>query len=258
MPTTETTYHFFLLRHSYRGKIQVVPCTMSILKPAHAEDSICLHDRVAKGLTRDIYVPSSADDIRRFLTSDGFTIGIWHHDKLVCARTVTTDGDWVNEQLNEIGEPTDPLHSTALTGYMVVDKEFRGNNVQFLTYFLSETLISISKTRVVSTVAPKNVFSLQNIMRCGFHVSSLKKLYGGAVRYVTKKHLKESLPIWINNHHTISIRNLEEQQRVLDLGNVGYKLINKTGGFAMLFAPMCDEQPADTMTCHARSMIHMP
>lgn len=257
MSIKETEYAIFLQRHSHKGKTQVVPCTMSILKPKHAEDSICLHKRVAKGLGPDIFVPSDTEEISRYLTTDGFTIGVWHNDKLVCARTVRTDGDWVNEGLEEIYEPADARHSTALTGYMVVDKEYRGNNVQFLTYFLSEALLATNKNRILSTVAPKNVFSLQNIMRCGFHVTGLKQLYGGTIRYVTEKRLCESLPIWTNNHHTISIRNLDEQRRVLAQSNVGYKLINKIGGFAMLYAPMCEEQPVNTITCHHRQAIRM-
>lgn len=257
MSIIEKECAIFLQRHSHKGKTQVVPCTMSILKPKHAEDSIRLHKLVANGLSPDIFVPSGTEEISRYLTADGFTIGIWHNDKLVCARTVRMDGDWVNEGLEEIYEPADTSYSTALTGYMVVDKEYRGNNVQFLTYFISEALIAASKARIVSTVAPKNVFSLQNIMRCGFHVTGLKQLYGGTVRYVTEKRLRESLPIWTNNHYSISIRNFDEQRRVIAQGNIGYKLINRVGGFTMLYAPMCKEQPVNTMTCHPRQMIYM-
>lgn len=250
-------HSIFLQRHSYSGKTHVVPCTVSLLKPEDAEQSIGLHNRVANGLGRDIFIPSDESAIRRCLTKDGLTIGVWYQDRLICARTVITDADWVNEGLSAIGEQTDPSGSTAMTDYMVVDKEFRGNNVQFLTYFLSETLLSINKTRIVSTVAPKNIFSLQNILRCGFYVTGLKQLYGKDLRYVMEKRLYGSLPIWINWHHTIGIRNFEEQNRILSEGNVGYKLVRKIAGFAMLYAPMQDSQPDTPQTHKHKPMISM-
>lgn len=257
MLTNDKNYTIFLQRHSHKGKTQVVQCAMSVLKPEHAEQSIALHDRVAHGLGSDIFIPSDKEEIKRCLSKDGFTIGIWHEEKLVCARTLKTDADWVNEGLEDMGEPSDPKHSTVLTDYMVVDKEFLGNNVQFLTYFISEILVSMGKDRIVSTVAPKNVFSLQNIMRCGFHITGLKSLYGGNLRYVTVKKLRETLPIWTNRHYTINIRNIAEQKRIIAEGNVGYKLIHKIGGFAMLFAPMCEKQPSETQGHSHRPMIPM-
>lgn len=250
-------HSIFLQRHSYSGKTHVVPCTVSLLKPEDAEQSICLHNRVASGLGKDIFIPSEESAIRRCLSKDGITIGVWYQDRLVCSRTVITDKDWVNEVLSALGEQTDPSGSTAMTDYMVVDKEFRGNNVQFLTYFLSETLLSINKTRIVSTVAPKNIFSLQNILRCGFYITGLKQAYGGNIRYVMEKRLAGALPIWTNWHNTIGIRNFEEQNRVLSEGNVGYKLVRKMAGFAVLYAPMRESQPDEPQTHRHKPMISM-
>ena len=255
--TPEKTCTIFLQRHSHRGKTQIVPCTVSILKPEHTEQSVALHDRVAQGLSGDIFIRSDINEIRRCISDDGFTLGVWHEDKLVCARTVKTDAQWVNEALEAIGEPSDPTHATAVTDYMVVDREFRGNSIQFLTFFLSETLISINKDRIVSTVAPKNIFSLQNIMRCGFYTIGLKQLYGGFWRYVTEKKLRGSLPIWTNWHHTVSIRNTDEQRRLIAEGNVGYKLVKRIGGFAMLYAPICVEMPIEGQPHRCKPVIRM-
>lgn len=247
----------FLQRHSHKGKTQVVPCTVSFLKPEHAEQSIALHDRVAQGLSSEIFVRSDAEEIKRCISSDGFTLGVWHGEKLVCARTVKTGAQWVNEALEAIGESADPTQTTAVTDYVVVDKEFRGNSIQFLSYFLSEALTAMNKDRIVSTVAPKNIFSLQNIMRCGFYIVGLKQLYGGYWRYVTEKRLRSSQPVWINWHHTVSLRNSEEQLRLLAHGNVGYRLIKRMGSFAMLYAPMCSELPPEYQRHRSRPMVRM-
>lgn len=248
MYITENDHILFLHRHSHKGKTQIVRCALSILRPEHAWHSIELHDRVASRLNHELFIPSDEEEIRRCLSDDGFTIGVWHEDKLVAARTVKTGGEWVNEGLRVMTEPEDPSFSTALTDYMVVDREFRGNNIQFLTYFFSEMqILAMNKKRIVSTVAPMNVFSVENILRCGFHITGLKPLYGGFLRYVTEKRLCETLPIWTNWHRAISIRNIDEQISAITSGCVGYKFIRrKVGGFAMLYAPASLEHPADT------------
>lgn len=245
---------FFLQRHARWGETLVVPCTMSILGPEHLEKSIELHNTIAKALEGDIFIPSDEEDISLFhLTDKGLALGVWNGDKLICVRTVKTDGDWVNKCLADIGVPEDPAHTTALTDYTIVDKEFRGNNVQFLSYYASEILLSRNKNRIVTTVAPKNVFSLQNILRCGYHIFGLRPLYGGFLRFVTEKRLRGARRIWTNWHHTVGLRNIEEQMRLIEDGNVGYKLIHKnTGGFSMLYAPLGDEPPQNLARMYKR------
>lgn len=248
---------FFLQKHSHKGKTEIVPCTMSLLGPEHIEQSVNLHDRVVKGLGDEIFIPTELEEMRHYhLSDDGFAIGIWHGDKLICVRTVKTDGDWVNKGLKEMEMSEDPTHTTALTGYAAVDKEFRGNNTQLISYYFSEMLVSKDKRRIVSSVAPKNIFSLQNILRCGSHIIALKTLYSGVLRYITEKQMRETTPIWTNWHHTVSIRNTEEQRRLIDAGNVGYKLIRKrVTGFVMLYAPMSAEQPEELTRDHRHKPV---
>lgn len=252
IPVMGESYTFFFQKHSHKGRTQVVPCTMSFLGPQHAEQSIDLHNRIVNSLGNDIFIPTDEEETKRYHQTDqGFAVGIWHEDKLICVRTTKTDGDWVNEGLEHMEMPADPTHTTALTGYAVVDKEFRGNNVQLLSYYASEYLLSKNKKRILSSVAPRNVFSLENILRSGYYIIALKSLYGGYLRYITEKKLFESQPIWKNWHHTVNLRNFEEQKQLIDCGCVGYKLIRKAfGGFSILYAPMCDEQPKDQAHVH--------
>lgn len=252
------TYTLFFQKHSHKGRTQVVPCTMSFLGPQHLEQSVALHNRIVNNLGNEIFIPTEEKEIKKYHTTGlGFALGVWHEDKLICVRTIKTDGDWVNDGLRHMEMPADPTHATALSGYAVVDKEFRGNNVQLLSYYLSERLISKDKKRIISSVAPKNIFSLENILRSGYYIIALKSLYGGYLRYITEKKLTGSQPIWKNWHHTVNLRNFEEQKGLMDKGCVGYKLIRKRlKGSAMLYAPMCDEQPEERASAH-RPVIRM-
>ncbi|MDL2297807.1 hypothetical protein LJC40_01485 [Synergistaceae bacterium OttesenSCG-928-D05] len=257
MPYENSKYTIYLHRLLGGGKSQLVPCTMEILAPEHVEQSVALHDRVARGLSGDIYLPSDREDIVRYLTDDGITIGVWFEDRLICARTVKTGAAWVEKSLAAIEEPLDPTHKTAVTGYTIVDREFRGNNVQFLSYFLSENLLAQDFDTILTTVAPKNIFSLQNVMHCGFYITDLRDLYGSYLRYILRKKLKTGVPIWTSWHHAIPIRNVEAQQGALSEGKVGYKIVHKMRGLFILYGHLGDAPPEDRRHFHPRPPIRL-
>lgn len=247
----------FLHRHLPGGRAQLVSCTMGLLGPDDAEQSIALQDRVAKGLSGDIYLPSEESDIVRYLNGDGITIGVWFEDRLVCARTIKTNEQWTKKALAEIDEPVDPGCKTAVSAYTIVDKEFRGNNTQFLSYYMMESLLADGFDMIVTTVAPKNIFSLLNVMSCGFYITGLRDLYGDYLRYILKKQLSTSKPLWTNWHHSIPIRSVEQQQQALREGNVGYKLVNKMRGFYVLYGSVGDAPPKDQQRYRPRPPIKL-
>jgi len=257
MYNENTKSTIYLHRHLPGGKSQIVPCTMGFLSPSDAERSIELQRRIAKGLSGDIYLPSEDEDVIRYTKGDGITAGVWFEDSLICARTVKTDRDWVNSALAAIEEPPDPTGKTAVTGYTIVDKEFRGNNVQFLSYFLSENLLARDFDTIVTTVSPRNIFSLLNIMHCGFYITGLRDLYGSYLRYILRKNLREAAPIWTNWHHAMPIRDVKGQQRALAEGNVGYKVINKLRGFFVLYGHRGEEAPQDQRRFRPRPPIRL-
>jgi hypothetical protein len=213
------------------------------MSPGDIDEVLKLHDRVTRGLSPEIYVPTSPADLERLVGSDGVSVGVWSKEKLICMRAVMTDSLWVNETLEKMGLPADETGRSVYTDHCIVDKEFRGNNVQFLTHYAVEHHIGDRCGTFFTTVSPKNTFSLANILGCGFVVIGLKELYGGYMRYIMRKKLDRCMPIWTHGHLVIPVSDINKQKEAIADGMVGYKMIRKTGGHSMLYAPMAEHPP---------------
>ncbi len=225
----------FVRRNIHGGRSIMAPCTIGVLSPADGDAAVKLHNAAAHGLSRDIFAPSTEEEVLRFLGKEGLAVGVRFEDRLVCLRTLKTGAKWVEDTLSEFGLGPDTAARTAITGFCVVDKEFRGNNIQFLSQYYAENIIAQTFDSIVTTVSPKNIFSLQNVLACGFYIVNIKRVYGELLRYVLKKDFYPKHPVWTHGHLRIPIRKIEEQQQAIAAGNVGYKIIRRLGGFCILY-----------------------
>jgi hypothetical protein len=233
-----------LYRHMIGGRSQMVKCGIGFMGPSDLEEAIKLHCRVTRGLSREIYAPTTDEELELILNGEGMSLGVWFEDRLICMRAVITDPARMSGILEHMGFETGRHGSAAYTEHCIVDKDFRGNNVQFLTHYAMENYISGKFDAILSTVSPKNMFSLQNILACNFVIIGLKTLYGGYMRYIMKKNFRGGAPLWTNGHLVIPSSDLERQREALADGYVGYKRIRKHSEFSILYAPMSKEPPA--------------
>lgn len=228
----------YLHRHIHGRRSQLVPCRITTMTRRNAAEAVNLHNRVANGLSRKIYIPSDDETIVRYLGDDGVAVGVWFEDKLICLRTAQTGSDWVSGSLREI--EVDPAISAkpAMTGFCVVDSEFRGNNIQFFSYYMLENMIADEFESLFSTVAPINIFSLQNILACNFYIVGIGSFYGGNLRYVVRKRFGTAPPLMTRKKRVLPIRNTEQQKKLISDGFVGYKIMRRPSGFSILYAPV--------------------
>lgn len=246
-PQMETSV--YVRRHRPDGSMMVVPCVMSLLSPDDFEDAVRLHDEVAHGLSMDIFVPSAPDEIQRYLGGEGLSVGIKHEGRLICLRTAITGAEWARYTAESMGLPPEEAERAACTGFCVVDKEFRGNNVQFLSQYYAENIIAENCDKILTTVSPYNIFSLQNVLDCNYRIVALKEIYGGHIRYVLKKEFRPKFPLWTHWHMQLPIRDFDRQRKALAAGAVGYKLVRKPSGMHVLYAG------AGSSPCAARDML---
>ncbi|MFR5881518.1 MAG: hypothetical protein ACLUEQ_12315 [Cloacibacillus evryensis] len=228
----------FIRRHNTDGAAIIAECELCRLGPEDIEETAALHDEVANGLSRDIFAASPYEEIERFLGSEGLAVGIRHKGKLVTARTVKMGRGWTEEAVKSFEIELDGDEFPAVTGFCVVDWEFRGNNVQYLTQYLVEDIVAREHTSLLTTVSPKNIFSLENILTCNFRIIGIKEVYGGYLRFILKKDFRSSLlPIWTHGHLQIPIRDKAAQMKAIAEGYAGYKLVRKhKSGFHILYA----------------------
>jgi hypothetical protein len=236
----------FIYRHLIGGRSLVSPCRLGVMTPEDMDEAVKLHDRVTRGLSPEIFVPTGPADLKRLVGGDGVSVGVWSEEKLICMRAVMTDALWVNETLEKMGFPAGEAGETgraAYTDHCIVDKEFRGNNVQFLTYYAIEHRLGDGYSVFFTTVSPKNTFSLANVLGCGFVAVGMKELYGGYMRYILRKQIDRVMPIWTHGHLVIPVSDVRRQKEAIAEGMVGYKMIRKKGGHSMLYAPMAEHPP---------------
>ncbi len=225
----------FVERSMPDGRALTVPCTIEVLSKKDEGISIKLHNEVAHGLSRDIFVASSEDDLKRFVSEEGLSVGVRYENRLICLRTLVTSPKWVKESLKDFNIATEIYTNSAVTGFCVVDKEFRGNNIQFLSQFYAENIVSRNYDSVITTVSPKNIFSLQNVLACGYYIIAIKWIYGGFLRFVLKKEFYPAYPLRTRKNLKIPIREIEKQMEVISKGYVGYKIIRGPRGFIILY-----------------------
>jgi hypothetical protein len=234
---------FYIYRRLIGGRAQIVPCKTAFMTSCDTEEAVKLHYRVTRGLSPEIFAPTSERDIERLVGGDGVSFGVWFEKRLICMRAVIIDSDWVNDTLGHMGFGADERNRTAYTDHCIVDKEFRGNNVQFLTHYAIEQKIADRYDVFFTTVSPKNSFSLQNVLGCNFVIVGIEKLYGGYLRYVMRKKLSLGLPVWTHGHLVIPISDIARQKEAIADGCVGYKMIRKHRGFSVLYAPIGERPP---------------
>jgi hypothetical protein len=208
------------------------------------EEAVKLHCRVTRGLSHEIYAPTTDEDLERILSGEGVALGVWFEERLICMRAVITNREWMDKVICHMGFEPERHSSDAYTEHCVVDKDFRGNNIQFLTHYAIESQISDNFDAVLSTVSPKNIFSLQNILACNFLIIGLRKLYGGYMRFIMRKDFRSAASLWTNGHFVVPSSDFERQRELLADGYVGYKSIRKHRGFSILYAPIRKEPPA--------------
>ena len=233
----------FLYRHTSYGRSQIVPCNISRMTLADHREAERLHIDVTRGLSPEVFSPTPPEDLIRLLGDEGIALGVWYGPRLVSMRAIQTDRDWVNEVLVKMGMEAEIENRTAFTEHCIVDREFRGNNIQFISHYKMENYIADRFERITTTVSPRNPFSLKNVFACNFLVVGIKELYGGYTRYIMEKNFVSPASLWSKGHMVIPVLDIERQRRLLAEGYVGYQMIRKDGALNILYAPSCAECP---------------
>lgn len=217
------------------GRALTAPCRLTLLGEADIPEVLRMYDSVVHGLDPDIFARSQPEELERVLLGDGVMVGVLFGKRIICLRSLITDKANVEETAQKWKLDKKDYNNSALTGFCVVDREFRGNNVQFLSYYYVENIAAKNFDSIITTVAPKNVFSLQNIFNNGFTIIAINKIYSNSLRFIMKKYFNPGSMLWTRHHLQIALSDTKAQQEALNAGLTGYKLIRSGRGFRLLF-----------------------
>ncbi|MEG1642049.1 MAG: hypothetical protein RR272_02945 [Synergistaceae bacterium] len=230
--------NIFVRKHLSDGQTVMTKCTLGILDFSYKDQVQDLHDRIATHLSKNLFAPSDEEEIRKGMTfGEGLSVGVRCDDRVISVRNILVSKSWIAENMEYYGFKSGTYGNPAITDFCVVDKEFRGNNIQFLTEHYAENLLSEDFDSLITTVSPKNIFSLQNVLACGFGIINVTVTYGGYARFILRKTFNSQLHLFTHGHLQIPIRDSESQKKALTNGYIGYRIVRKPhSGFNVLFA----------------------
>ena len=223
-----------VLRRRRAGLVETVPCTVRYLGPDDHAEAADFHGRIAEEIG-DESLFSAENSISETLGGHGRALAFFDGDQMVCYRSVSYAPSEVEPAIRDL-EIAGMDDRVAVMDFCVIDSAFRGNNLQQISYYLMESIVHADNKNILyTTVSPKNVYSLANVLDCGFCIEDLKRKYGGTLRFILAKRLDVPMAVVTRSHREVLLRDVRATHDILAEGCVGYKLRHRSRGMVILY-----------------------
>ena len=172
--------------------------------------------------------PLSEEEFRYITSGNGLLIGVFVEEELISFRALVVP-DTLEEHLGlDAGLPEADFGSVIYQDISNVHPDWRGLSLQkrMATWIMNEFASGEHPYKYVcSTVAPFNIPSLKDKFAQGMEIVALKPKYGGHLRYIFCKELKEISIKRDGEPVVCKMADTKEQQKLLALGYRGQKLV---------------------------------
>ena len=201
---------------------------VTLLSLEHSEQILSLQNVVVEALEdKSRLQPLSLEEFQYILEGNGMMIGAFIENELIAFRALLVP-PIDDEHLGlDIGLSESELHRVIYQEISNVHPNCRGNGMQKIlaNVIMDELQKEDSKyDYVCCTVAPFNIPSLKDKFAQGMAIAALKEKYGGSLRYVFVKELRDKQEKKTEDVKKLDMKHFNEQQRLLTLGYRGYKM----------------------------------
>ncbi|HDR5533448.1 TPA: GNAT family N-acetyltransferase [Bacillus anthracis] len=212
---------------------------VTLLSLEYIEQILLLQNVVVEALEdKSRLQPLSQEEFQYILEGNGMMIGAFIENELIAFRALLVP-PIDDEHLGlDIGLPESELHRVIYQEISNVHPNCRGNGMQKIlaTVIMDELQKEDSKyDYVCCTVAPFNIPSLKDKFAQGMKIAALKEKYGGSMRYVFVKELREDNERDWTDIKSIPMNNAGGQQALLSEGYRGYKMEKVDEDFVVKF-----------------------
>ncbi|MDF9614782.1 MULTISPECIES: N-acetyltransferase [Bacillus cereus group] len=212
---------------------------VTLLSLEHIEQILLLQNVVVEALEdKSRLQPLSQEEFQYILEGNGMMIGAFIENELIAFRALLVP-PIDDEHLGlDIGLPESELHRVIYQEISNVHPNWRGNGMQKIlaTVIMDELQKEDSKyDYVCCTVAPFNIPSLKDKFAQGMKIAALKEKYGGSMRYVFVKELREDNERDWTDIKSVPMNNAGGQQALLSEGYRGYKMEKMDEDFVVKF-----------------------
>ena len=214
------------MKKMYEGVLGETPFFISQLQLEHLPAIEKLQHEVYETLEdKSILQPLSTEEFEYMLEGNGMMIGAYVKDELIAFRAL-------------LNPPIDEEHLGYDCGIneelfpKILYQEISGVSPKYRGYGLQKTLANVIMNHVeldtydyvCATVKPFNIASLKDKFAQNMHVAALKLKYGGKLRYVFLKDLRENRTVKFGASKSINMKDTEAQQALLKAGWIGVKM----------------------------------
>ncbi|MGH0780299.1 GNAT family N-acetyltransferase [Bacillus cereus] len=212
---------------------------VTLLSLEHIEQILLLQNVVVEALEdKSRLQPLSQEEFQYILEGNGMMIGAFIENELIAFRALLVP-PIDDEHLGlDIGLPESELHRVIYQEISNVHPNWRGNGMQKIlaTVIMDELQKEDSKyDYVCCTVAPFNIPSLKDKFAQGMKIAALKEKYGGSMRYVFVKELREDNERDWTEIENVLMSDAGGQQALLSEGYRGYKMEKVDEDFVVKF-----------------------
>jgi hypothetical protein len=205
------------------GFLGSTPYEVYVLNESHIPQLMNLQYEVIDALeNKAILQPLDEQELRYILSGNGIMIGVFVQEKLIAFRALLEPALDEEHLGYDIGLSTEnELKKVLYQEISNVHPNFRGYGLQRTMADIIMQQVDITRFNIVcATVMPGNIASLKDKFSQGMHIANLKYKYGGKLRYVFAKSLKEQTRSY-SREVFLDMKDTKEQQRLLKEGYVG-------------------------------------
>jgi hypothetical protein len=218
---------------SVRGRQEPVPYVMRFVKLRELDTLFRLHHRVVSGVSHPhVFRADSRGFMEQQIERRGRTVGIFCRGDIVAYAAISFPDDDADNLGRDLPLPASELHHVADYDGSAVDPDYRGNNFQkLMTDVRHRYALLYDRNHIFGTVFPHNIFSLANFLALGCRVRNLKQKYGGMLRFLIYRNLRDSVPPVLDPHSFVDIPlgDIDRHLALLQKGFQGFRVVQEGG-----------------------------
>ena len=178
------------------GHAELRPYVMRFVRPNELDDLYQLHQLVVLRVHHPhAFRPDSRSFMEMQIERRGRTVAVFCDDEIVAYAALSFPNNDPDNLGHDLPLPETELGHVADYDGSAVHPDYRGNQLQqLMTHMRHRYALLHGRYHILGTVSPFNPVSLQNFLDLGCRVRNIKQKYGGMVRLIIHRDLREVSP----------------------------------------------------------------
>ena len=212
------------------GRADLRRYAMRFARPDELEELYKLHQLVVSRVHHPhAFRPDSRSFMEQQIERRGRTVAVFCDGKIVAYAAISFPDDDPDNLGRDLPLPEEELSHVADYDGSAVHPDYRGNQLQqLMTHMRHRYALLHDRYHILGTVSPLNPVSLQNFLDLGCRVRNIKQKYGGMVRLIIHRDLREATPPPIDPRTVIDVL-------VSEVGQHRSLLLRGLRGFCVLW-----------------------